>query len=254
MPYAGRQQRPSSLKVQVQKVQKVQKFQDSWCVQLVEGLLEVRKVSFQVTLYKDGCLNGWWVRIWIGAGREPCCAEECLDLFQNIIPQCRFTIPQCRFTWFVKIVESATGSVILPMGFSLLSWWDTTHVLQIVLIYHGMKLINTLCLSHLCCNQRLAGKASLMGNIFLPFFLLNELSVWKYCVYFDSCCLNSDCSSWKLTYPHLIWTFMCRLISASMFLSLTSFQSCIQKVERQVDSFFQYMRISWLKRNPCNLA
>ncbi len=24
-------------------------------------------------------------RIWIGAGGEPSCAEECLDLFQNII-------------------------------------------------------------------------------------------------------------------------------------------------------------------------
>ncbi len=36
---------------------------------------------------KNGCLNGWWVRIWIGAGGEPSCqcAEECLDLFQNVI-------------------------------------------------------------------------------------------------------------------------------------------------------------------------
>ncbi len=30
-------------------------------------------------------LDGWWVRIWIGAGWEPCGAEECLDQFQNII-------------------------------------------------------------------------------------------------------------------------------------------------------------------------
>ncbi len=41
--------------------------------------------SSQVTLHENGCLNGWWVRIWIGAGGETSCAEECLDLFQNII-------------------------------------------------------------------------------------------------------------------------------------------------------------------------
>ncbi len=40
-----------------------------------------------MTLHENGSLNhdGWWVRIWIGADGEPCCAEECLDLFQNII-------------------------------------------------------------------------------------------------------------------------------------------------------------------------
>ena len=42
MPRAGR--RPTTSKVQ--KVQKIQKFQDSWRVLLVEGLLEVRKVTF----------------------------------------------------------------------------------------------------------------------------------------------------------------------------------------------------------------
>ncbi len=87
MQRAGRQ--PTTL--QVQKIQKIQKFQDSWRVPLVVGLLEVRlsENSFfftcHVTLHKNGCLNGWWVRILIGAGREPSCAEECLDLFQNII-------------------------------------------------------------------------------------------------------------------------------------------------------------------------
>jgi hypothetical protein len=40
---------------------------------------------FQVTLHQNGSLGGWWVRIWIGAGWEPSCAEECLDLSQNII-------------------------------------------------------------------------------------------------------------------------------------------------------------------------
>ncbi len=40
-----------------------------------------------MTLQENGSLNGWhWqVRIWIGAGGEPFCAEECLDQFQNII-------------------------------------------------------------------------------------------------------------------------------------------------------------------------
>ncbi len=42
MPRAGRQ--PTTL--QVQKTQKIQKFQDSWRVLLVEGLLEVRTVTF----------------------------------------------------------------------------------------------------------------------------------------------------------------------------------------------------------------
>ncbi len=70
------------------------------------------------------------------------------------------------------------------MGFSLLSWWDTTYMLQIVLIFHEMKRINTLCLSHLCWYQRLAGnlKASPMGDTFSLKFLLIEHSVRKYCL------------------------------------------------------------------------
>jgi hypothetical protein len=42
MPRAGRW--PTTL--QVQKIQNIHKFQDSWRVLLVEGLLEVRKVTF----------------------------------------------------------------------------------------------------------------------------------------------------------------------------------------------------------------
>ncbi len=42
MPRAWRQ----ASTLQVQKIQKNQKFQDSWRVLLVEGLLEVRKVTF----------------------------------------------------------------------------------------------------------------------------------------------------------------------------------------------------------------
>jgi hypothetical protein len=79
MPGAGRLPVPTTLQVQIQKVQKIQKFQAaSWRVLLVVGLLGARTVTFHVTLHENGSLNdpGWWVRIWIGAGGEPCCAEE----------------------------------------------------------------------------------------------------------------------------------------------------------------------------------
>ena len=59
--------------------------EDSQRVLLVDCPLKMRKVTFQVTLHKNGSLCGWWVRIWIGAGGEPSCAKECLDLSQNII-------------------------------------------------------------------------------------------------------------------------------------------------------------------------
>ena len=52
---------------------------------LVTRLLQVRTVTFHVTLHENGSLCGWWVRIWTGAGREPFGAEECLDLSHNII-------------------------------------------------------------------------------------------------------------------------------------------------------------------------
>ncbi len=52
-----------------------------WRVILVEGLLEVRTVTFSRASSQNCCLNGWWVRIWIGAGGEPSCAEECFFFF-----------------------------------------------------------------------------------------------------------------------------------------------------------------------------
>ena len=76
---------PLPITLQVHKIQEIQKLQDSWHVLLVEGQLEVKTVTFSLTLHKNGCLSGWWVRIWIWAGWEPSCAEECLDLSQNII-------------------------------------------------------------------------------------------------------------------------------------------------------------------------
>ncbi len=44
---------------------------------------------FQGTFHEKYSLNGWCVSIWEGAVGEPSCAEECLDLFQNIILLCR---------------------------------------------------------------------------------------------------------------------------------------------------------------------
>ncbi len=69
------------------------------------------------------------MRIWIGAGGEPACAEECLDLSQNIIHligeqslTAEIQQNQSRFTSFVVIGESATrhhDGILLD--FSLLS-------------------------------------------------------------------------------------------------------------------------------------
>ena len=47
-------------------------------------------------------------------------------------------------------------------------------MLQIVLIYHGIKLMNTLCLSHLICFWCLAMKASPMSDIFSLIFSLKD--------------------------------------------------------------------------------
>ncbi len=88
--------------------------------------------------------------------------------------------PLCfRFAQSLEIEESATGHAILPIDVSRVSWWDKTYALQIVLIYHGMKLINTLCLSHLGCFGCLAMKASPMSDTFSPTFSLKYDSAPK---------------------------------------------------------------------------
>ncbi len=158
--------------LQVQKIQKIQKFQDSWCVLLVEGLLEVRTVTFSrdssqkwqsVWLVGEnldwswpgwGALLCWWM---LGSVSE----HHSLELG---------TISHCWFTCVVKIRESATRRVILLMDFPLLSCWDTTYMLQIVLIYHGMKLLNTLCLFHFFCYWCVAGKACPMRDFCRNFY------------------------------------------------------------------------------------
>ena len=70
-------------------------------------------------------------------------------------------------------------------------------MLQIVLIYHGMKLMNTLCLSHLICFKFwcLAMKASPMSTTFSLIFSLKDDSARKNRVDFVVYCLNTDCSS-----------------------------------------------------------
>ena len=104
-------------------------------------------------------------------------------------------------------LQIRTGHAILLMDFSPLSWWDKTYMLQIVLIYHGMKLMNTLCLSHLFCYWCLARKASPISDTFSLIFSLKDDSARKNRVEFVACCLYTDCSSWFPTHHHLVSTF-----------------------------------------------
>ena len=68
-------------------------------------------------------------------------------------------------------------------------------LLLIVPIYHEMKLVNTVCLSHLIFYWCLARKASPMCNTFSLIFLLNNDSARKNWVEYVACCLYTDCSS-----------------------------------------------------------
>jgi hypothetical protein len=67
-------------------------------------------------------------------------------------------------------------------------------MLQILLIYDAVKLINILYLSSLFCDQCLAGKAWPTGDTSLPTCLLNKDSVRNFCVKFVACCLHADFS------------------------------------------------------------
>jgi hypothetical protein len=58
--------------------------------------------------------------------------------------------------------------------------------LQIELIYHGMKLMNTLCPSHIFYNQ------SRRAHTFSPESSLKDDSARIYSVYFFACCLHAD--------------------------------------------------------------
>ncbi len=67
-------------------------------------------------------------------------------------------------------------------------------MLQILLIYDAVKLINILYLARLFCEQCLAGKACPRGDTSSPKCLLNKDSVRNFCVEFVACCLHADCS------------------------------------------------------------
>jgi hypothetical protein len=206
---------------------------------------------------------------WTGACREPSCANVCLGLFQNTIlweetGAClvalsliftkqvvlqrgiglfteHHSIPRCSTTCFVKIKESdirhaKSRKVILGLfsKFSPVSWWDKTYMLQIVLMYHGtwMKLVNTLCLSHLfyCKCHGKEASPTWMGDTFSLKISWKEYSVQNYSVFFCACCLyTGNRLKYIFTiYPHLVSTFIIVLCAGrSCFLSLICFQSWI---------------------------
>ena len=66
--------------------------------------------------------------------------------------------------------RSATSSAILPINVSALSWWNKSCALRIVPIYRVMKLMNTVCLSHLICCWCLAMEASPKCDTFCRYF------------------------------------------------------------------------------------
>ncbi len=72
--------------------------------------------------------------------------------------------PHCRIAHLVEIKESAIRHAKRQMGFSPLSWWDTSCLLLIVPIYHGLKQADTFCSSHIFCYQCLAGSWEHMPN------------------------------------------------------------------------------------------
>ena len=144
-----------------------------------------------------------WTSVWlVGENLDRCCKAACscwwmLGSVSEHQSHSKATTPLFRFAHFklVEIEESATGHAILPNHFSPLSWWDKTYLLQIVLIYHEMKLMNTLCLSHLFCFWCLAVKASPMSDTFSLIFSLKDDSARKNRVEFVACCLYKDWSS-----------------------------------------------------------
>ena len=154
-----------------------------------------------------------WTSVWLvgeNLDRSWQAASSCWWMLGSVSEHqshSKATTPLFRFAHLVEIEESATGHAILPNPFSPLSWWDKTYVLQIVLIYHGMKLMNTLCLSHLICFWCLAMKASPMSATFSLIFSLKEYSARKNRVEFVACCLNTDCSSWFPMHHHLVLSF-----------------------------------------------
>ena len=173
----------------------------------VTRLLKVRTVTFSSDSSRK------WTSVWLvseNLDRSWQAASSCWWMLGSVSEHqshLKATTPLFRFAHLVEIKGSATGLAILPNPFSPLSWWDKTYVLQIVLIYHGMKLMNTLCLSHLICFWCLAMKASPMCDTFSLIFSLKDDSARKNCVKFVAWCLYTDCSSWFPMHYHLVLSF-----------------------------------------------
>ena len=103
---------------------------------------------------------------------------------------------------------------ILCVQFSLLFWWVKAWMLWTVIIYCGLKLTNTLCLSHLFVCQCLAWKASAKGDTFFAEFFIKQGFHPK------KCCMFVFIQIKVYDFPLHSW------IVASISLS-SSFQSCI---------------------------
>ncbi len=111
------------------------------------------------------------------------------------------TIPHCRFTFFVKIRGSATkcsdGLFPAVLMRHYLHFADRSYLPWDQASKHSLSL-SSLLLSMPCW----AGMPYEL-HIFTE-VLLNKDSVWKCYVYFVSCCLHADCSSWQATCLHLV--------------------------------------------------
>ncbi len=185
IPRAGR--RPTASQTQYLVLQAC-----STRYRLVRRLLQVRTVTFSCDSSRK------WQSLWLeGENLErrwqgaPLCWRMLASVSEHhFLPL--GTITHLRFTLFVKIKQSATGHAILPMKISPLSWWDKTYVLHIVLIYHDMKLMNALCLSHSICYWCIAGKASPNGDNFSLKCSLKVDSARGKCVYIVVSCLYTD--------------------------------------------------------------
>ncbi len=191
-----------------EKSEKSEKSGNSW---QVDASWKWEKSLFQVTLHENGCLSGWWVRIWIGAGGEPSRAEECLDLSpsQNIthlsreqsisadsliLSKSEKVPPDSWFYWWTffccpdETLPICCRSFLFTMQWSLLTF--SISLVSFV--------INALLGTH--------AQPSPTGDTSSPKSLLNKDSIRNFCFKFVACCLHADCSPGpcQQTYPHSI--------------------------------------------------
>ncbi len=133
---------------------------------VLELLLELRTVTFSSVSSQIGNVCGWWVRTWIGTGGEPSCAEECLDLFQNIILSSRVH-PHCRLTCFVRS-EKVLSDVLSNWTF-LCCPDETRHTCCIRFLFTIEWSLQTLSISLISfvINALLGRQAQLASNVLL---------------------------------------------------------------------------------------